>query len=89
MDAELDQRLQAILEAAEMAAVSAGGEIDILPIRNEIEDAEQRLAEFIRGNFEALNDRLASNRDTIERLRERVDGIAGTVEAIQAELPED
>lgn len=70
-----------------MAAVNAGAEVDILPIRNEIEDAEERLATFIRETYDGLADRLASNREAIQRLQDRVDQIAETVEAIQAELP--
>lgn len=88
MDDQLESRLQSIEEAAEAAAVNAGAEIDILPIRNEIEDAEDRLATFIRETSEALADRLESNRQAIQRLHERVDQVAETVEAIQTELPE-
>jgi gas vesicle protein len=87
MDDQLDSRLQAIQEAAEAAAVSVGSELDILPIRNEIEDMENRLSEFIGGNFDTVMDRLASNREAIQRLQDRVDEIADTVTAIQAELP--
>lgn len=88
MDPRLDQRLQEILENAEAAAVGAGGEVDILPIRNEIEDMENRLGEFIRENFEVLLDRVASNREAIQRLQDRVNEVARTVEAIQFEMPE-
>jgi predicted nuclease with TOPRIM domain len=87
MDDQLDQRLRAILESAEAAAVNAGADVDILPIRNEIEDMEGRLAEFIRETHEVLVDRLESNREAIRNLQERLDEIAGTVEAIQSELP--
>lgn len=88
MDAQLDQRLQAILDAAETAAINAGGEVDILPIRNEIEDAEDRLAGIVRERNESLGYRLDSLQEAIERLHQRVDAIGHTVEAIQMEMPE-
>lgn len=86
MDDQLDRRLQAILDAAESAAANAG-EVDILSIRNELEDAEERLSTFIRETYDALADRIESNQDAIQRLQERLDEIAGMVEAIQSEMP--
>lgn len=83
MDDQLNRRLQEILEAAEAVDV----EIDILPIRNEIEDAENRLAGFVRENRESLSIQIESLSEAVHRLHERLDGIAGTVEAMQAELP--
>lgn len=88
MDPLLDQRLQAILDAAEAAAANSfSSDIDILPIRNEIEDMEERLSVFIRENFDALADRIESNRAAIDRLQERLNEVAGAVDVIQAEIP--
>ena len=87
MDAHLDSRLQAILDAAETAAIHAGGDIDILPIRNEIEDAENRLAEHTRELHDSLADQVASNRQAIQRLQSSVDELAEAVESLRAELP--
>ncbi len=88
MDQDLRRLLEEIKELAEAAVVGAGSEIDILPIRNEIEDAENRLAGFVRENSESLTMRVESVDESVQRLHERVNEIAGTVEAIQAELPD-
>lgn len=89
MDDLLDRRLQAIQDTAETAAVNAGGEVDLLPIRNELEDVEDRLAGFIRENSESLATRIESVSEVVQRLQERLDEIVGMVETIQSEMPAD
>lgn len=88
MDQELDKRLREIEDQLGAVALEVGGDIDFLPIRNELEDAEERLAGFIRENSETLAVRIESVSEAVRRLHERVDEIAGTVEAIQTELPD-
>lgn len=87
MDDQLELRLREIQEAAESAAVNASSEFDILPIRNEIEDAEERLSKFMGEIYDALTGRLESNRKAIQRLQNRIDEVAQIVEMIQAEMP--
>ena len=88
MDQDLRRLLEEIKELVEAAVVEAGGEIDILPVRNELEDVEDRLAGFVRENRESLSMQIGSLSEAVQRLHERLNEIAGTVEAIQAELPD-
>lgn len=87
MDDQLDLRLQAILSAAESAAVEAGDKLDILDVRNEIEAAEDRLAGLINEAHDGLASRIESVAEALRDLQHRVDEISGAVDAIQAELP--
>jgi archaellum component FlaC len=89
MDEELDRRLREIEDLAGMAASEAGGGLDVLEMRNELEDVENRLAEFIRETGEGLAVRIEANTEAIQRLHQRLDEIASMVEVVQAELPAD
>lgn len=89
MDEELNRRLREIEDLAGAAASEAGGGLDVLEVRNELEDVENRLAEFIRETGESLVVRIEANTEAIQRLHQRLDEIASMVEVVQAEMPSD
>lgn len=87
MDAELNKRLREIEDLAGTAAMEASDGLDVLDVRREIEEAEGRLADFIRENTDYLAGKIEANAEAIERLNRRLDEVAGMVEVVQAELP--
>lgn len=87
MDEELDKRLREIEDLAGAAASEVGGGLDLLDVRNELEEVEGRLAEFIRETSENLAGRVEANAEAIQRLHQGLDEIASMVEVIQTELP--
>lgn len=92
MNEELERLLRETHDLASIAAMEAGGGLEILDVRRELEDVEDRLASAVRDAHDEVG-RVAAlvevNASAIQRVQERIDDIAGTVEAIQSELPVD
>jgi predicted nucleic acid-binding Zn-ribbon protein len=86
-DSELRRRLQEIEDLAGSAALNAD-EFDILPVRTEIEDAEERLSTFMRELREAVLNGVEANRAAIQDLHSRVDELANSVDSMRMELPD-
>jgi methyl-accepting chemotaxis protein len=90
MDEDIAKRLQEIEDLIGSVALDAGDGIDVLDLRNELEDVERRLASMIEDTHEALSqlaDRIESNAGAVQRLRDRLEEIAGTVDAIYSDMP--